>query len=182
MQIQPLLWKVEPEVPLSTLAILTAGAQFTVLLLSCSLQFKCAPGKKHVNRDVWPVNMGSKNITGTWRILEWENWSSFDLWQLQVECVFVFFVVFFLITMCEEWMWVGCQFIFVTDTRTGELSAWITEGRVTDINVKFDFWGRTMAKRKGLLFSLLYFMAEFWLTSQQVLRIGECWDCQIFLC
>uniref|UniRef100_A0AAX7U8R7 Glutamate receptor n=1 Tax=Astatotilapia calliptera TaxID=8154 RepID=A0AAX7U8R7_ASTCA len=30
----------------------------------------------------------------------------------------------------------------------------------------------TMVKRKGLLFSLLYFMAEFWLTSQQVLRIG----------
>lgn len=31
-----------------------------------------------------------------------------------------------------------------------------------------------MAKRKGLLFSLLYFMAGFWLTSQQVLRIGKC--------
>lgn len=30
-----------------------------------------------------------------------------------------------------------------------------------------------MAKRKGLLFPLLYFMAEFWLTSQQVLRIGK---------
>ncbi|XP_031153325.1 glutamate receptor ionotropic, kainate 1 isoform X1 [Sander lucioperca] len=29
-----------------------------------------------------------------------------------------------------------------------------------------------MAKRKGLLFALLYFIAEFWLTSQQVLRIG----------
>uniref|UniRef100_A0A7N6FF23 Glutamate receptor n=1 Tax=Anabas testudineus TaxID=64144 RepID=A0A7N6FF23_ANATE len=29
-----------------------------------------------------------------------------------------------------------------------------------------------MAKRKGLLFSLLYFMAEFWLTAHQVLRIG----------
>lgn len=30
-----------------------------------------------------------------------------------------------------------------------------------------------MAKRKGLLFPLLYFIAEFWLTSQQVLRIGK---------
>ncbi|KAM6933901.1 glutamate receptor ionotropic, kainate 1 isoform 3-T3 [Xenentodon cancila] len=30
----------------------------------------------------------------------------------------------------------------------------------------------TMVKRKGLLLSLLYFIAEFWLTSQQVLRIG----------
>uniref|UniRef100_A0A3Q4G0S5 Glutamate receptor n=1 Tax=Neolamprologus brichardi TaxID=32507 RepID=A0A3Q4G0S5_NEOBR len=40
------------------------------------------------------------------------------------------------------------------------------------INVKFSSGGMTMVKRKGLLFSLLYFMAEFWLTSQQVLRIG----------
>lgn len=30
-----------------------------------------------------------------------------------------------------------------------------------------------MAKRKGLLFSLLYLMAEFWLSWQQVLRIGK---------
>lgn len=36
-----------------------------------------------------------------------------------------------------------------------------------------------MAKRKGLLFSLLYFMAEFWLTSQQVLRIGKWQNCHI---
>lgn len=41
------------------------------------------------------------------------------------------------------------------------------------INVKFSSGGMTMVKRKGLLFSLLYFMAEFWLTSQQVLRIGK---------
>lgn len=38
-------------------------------------------------------------------------------------CVCVFVVVFFLITMYEGWIWVGCQFIFITDTRTGKLSA-----------------------------------------------------------
>lgn len=37
-----------------------------------------------------------------------------------------------------------------------------------------------MAKRKGLLFPLLYFMAEFWLTSQQVLRIGEWHSCILY--
>lgn len=78
-----------------------------------------------------------------------------------------------IITMCEGWIWVRWQFIFVTDTRTGKLSAWFIEGRKTDlINVIFEPGGRTMAKRTGLLFPLLYFMAEF--TSQQVLRIGKC--------
>lgn len=37
-----------------------------------------------------------------------------------------------------------------------------------------------MAKRKGLLFALLYFMAEFWFTSQQVLRIGK-WSSSNYL-
>ncbi|XP_016535437.1 glutamate receptor ionotropic, kainate 1 [Poecilia formosa] len=41
-----------------------------------------------------------------------------------------------------------------------------------DLNVKFKFGGLTMLKRAGLLFSLVYFMGELWLTSQQVLRIG----------
>ncbi|XP_008424555.1 glutamate receptor ionotropic, kainate 1 isoform X2 [Poecilia reticulata] len=41
-----------------------------------------------------------------------------------------------------------------------------------DLNVKFKFGGLTMVKRTGLLFSLVYFMGELWLTSQQVLRIG----------
>lgn len=82
-----------------------------------------------------------------------------------------------IITMCEGWIWVRRQFIFVTDTRTGKLSAWFIEGRKTDlINVIFEPGGRTMAKRTGLLFPLLYFMAEFWLTSQQVLRIGKCYN------
>lgn len=35
-----------------------------------------------------------------------------------------------------------------------------------------------MAKWKG--FALLYFIAEFWLTSQQVLRIGKQYICPIF--
>lgn len=93
---------------------------------------------------------------------------------------FLFFLLLFfppiMITMCEGWIWVRRQFIFVMDTRTGKLSAWILEGRKTDlINVILEPGGRTMAKRTGLLFPLLYFMAEFWLTSQQVLRIGKCY-------
>lgn len=38
-----------------------------------------------------------------------------------------------------------------------------------------------MAKKKGLLFSLLHFMAEFWFTSQQVLRIGKWREVRFFL-
>lgn len=82
-----------------------------------------------------------------------------------------------MITMCEGWIWVKRQFVFVMDTRTGKLSAWFIKGRKTDlINVILEPGGRTMAKRTGLLFPLLYFMAEFWLTSQQVLRIGKCYS------
>lgn len=156
--------------PFSIRASLTVGAQRTVLLLSCSLQFKCAPEKN------------IRGMPGQWLWEAKPYWHMKDFrmgklefsWSVTAACgVCVFCCWFFLITMCEGWMWVGCQFIFVTDIRTGKLSAWITEGRKTDINVKFDSGGRTMAKRKGLLFSLLYFMAEFWLTSQQVLRIGK---------
>lgn len=32
---------------------------------------------------------GKQNLTGTWRIPEWENWRSFDRRQPQVECVFL---------------------------------------------------------------------------------------------
>lgn len=42
-----------------------------------------------------------------------------------------------------------------------------------NLNVRFDFGGLIMVKRKGLLFSLVYFMGEFWLTLQQVLRLGK---------
>lgn len=48
-----------------------------------------------------------------------------------------------------------------------------------NLNVRFDFGGLTMVKRKGL-FSLVYFMGEFWLTLQQVLRLGKLSTCQEF--
>lgn len=42
-----------------------------------------------------------------------------------------------------------------------------------NLNVRFNFGALTMVKRKGLLFSLVYFVGEFWLTLQQVLRLGK---------
>ena len=179
--------------PFSISAHLTAGPPRTALLLSCSLLFKCASEKKKnmIRRMsalwIWEAKP-------YWHIKDFRMGKLELFWSVTAAsgvCVCVCFfvvVVFFLITMCEGWMWVGCQFIFVTDTRTGKLSAWITEDRKTDIDVKFDSGGRTMAKRKGLLFPLLYFMAEFWLTSQQVLRIGKnvfffflCYSYQLFM-
>lgn len=116
----------------------------------------------------WPLKDFRNGTTG---FLLRGKWIFFFLLLL-----FFFFIFPIMITMCKGWIWVRRQFISVMDTRTGKLSAWFIEGRKTDlINVILEPGGRTMAKRTGLLFPLLYFMAEFWLTSQQVLRIGKCY-------
>lgn len=55
--------------------------------------------KKHDKKDVWRVNMGS-NLSGMWRILDWENWSCADQRQQQVELFFVFFLFLSLSSQC----------------------------------------------------------------------------------
>lgn len=136
----------------------------------------------------WKHNI--TRMSGQWKLEIKANWPLKDFrngttgFLLSGKRIFFFLLLLFfsfslllIITMCEGWIWVRRQFIFVMDTRTGKLSAWFI-GKTDLINVILEPGGRTMAKRTGLLFPLLYFMAEFWLTSQQVLRIGEC----CFLC
>lgn len=130
----------------------------------------------------WKYNI--RRMSGQWKWKIKAYWPLKDFrngttgYLVSGKWIFFFLLLLFfphMITMCKGWIWVRRQFMFVMDTRTGKLSAWFTEGRKTDlINVILEPGGRTMAKRTGLLFPLLYFMAEFWLTSQQVLRIGEC--------
>lgn len=108
------------------------------------------------------------------QILEWGNWRFFWLVTNAARNCNTYASSKFVLTMCEEWMWDGFRFIFPMDRRTGKLSAWITkETKKLDLNVKCTFGGLTMVKRTRLLFSLVYFMGELCLTSQQVLRIGK---------
>lgn len=172
-----LFWKLLQVIFICITANLTAEAQRTVPLLRRCLQFKSALVKTQHQKDVWTVKMENKSLLTPQGFLEM---GQLDFFWAASGFFFLFFLLLFsppiMITMCEGWIWVRRQFIFVMDTRTGKLSAWILEGRKTDlINVILEPGGRTMAKRTGLLFPLLYFMAEFWLTSQQVLRIGKCY-------